>query len=465
MATPSQQPAIVPAASQDRADDEKTLRAEREYSEKKDLEAGRTRSLTDCGADSIKPQQSSQEVEFALEDDVPDGGLKAWTVVAGASLGTLATFGFVNAWGVFQAYYEQTLLKDTSPSTIAWIGSIQYALVFVPGLVTGRLFDKGMFRVPLAVSSVFLVAATFLVAQCKEYWQFLLCQGFAVGLGAGVIFGPLLGVVAHWFKRRKGLALGVVAVGSSLGGTLFPIAIRNLIQEVGFQWTMRIVGFILLATLTFTNLTLSRRLPPRDASGPFINLQAFRNPAYTFYCAAGFVTFLGLYTVLTYIDVSAAFVGLDPNFSFYLVSVANAGSIVGRLAGGILADKYGALNVMIPATFIAGILTYVWPFVTNKGGYVAVGLIYGISSGVFVSMLAAPLVEMGETHDVGLRLGMFFTVLAFGALCGPPISGAINEATDGFKAVGYYAGSAVLVSVVLLILVRQLVLRRLWGKT
>lgn len=55
-------------------------------------------------------------------------------------------------------------------------------------------------------------------------------------------------------------------------------------------------------------------------------------------------------------------------------------------------------------------------------------------------MLAAPLITMGETHDVGTRLGMFFTILALGALAGPPISGAINEQTGGFKAVGYYAG-------------------------
>lgn len=68
--------------------------------------------------------------------------------------------------------------------------------------------------------------------------------------------------------------------------------------------------------------------------------------------------------------------------------------------------------------------------------------IYRVSSGVFVSMLAAPLIIMGETHDVGLRLGMFFTILALGALAGPPISGAINQVTGGFKAVGYYAGTS-----------------------
>ena len=52
-------------------------------------------------------------------------------------------------------------------------------------------------------------------------------------LACGIIFGPTLGVVAHWFKKKKGIALGFVALGSSGGGTLFPIAARNLIQEVG----------------------------------------------------------------------------------------------------------------------------------------------------------------------------------------------------------------------------------------
>lgn len=64
--------------------------------------------------------------------------------------------------------------------------TLQYSLVFVPGLVTGRLFDMGVFRVPLTIASVFLVVATMLVAECKTYWQFLLCQGFAVGVRFGV---------------------------------------------------------------------------------------------------------------------------------------------------------------------------------------------------------------------------------------------------------------------------------------
>ena len=47
---------------------------------------------------------------------------------------------------------------------------------------------------------------------------------------------------------------------------------------------------------------------------------------------------------------------------------------------------------------------------------------------------------MGETGDIGRRTGMLTTILAFGALAGPPISGAINTSTGGFKMVGVYAG-------------------------
>lgn len=63
-----------------------------------------------------------------------------------------------------------------------------------------------------------------------------------------------------------------------------------------------------------------------------------------------------------------------------------------------------------------------------------------MASGFYAAMLAAPCINMGETQTVGLRVGMFFSILAIGGLIGPPISGAINHATGDFKAVGYYAG-------------------------
>lgn len=48
-----------------------------------------------------------------------------------------------------------------------------------------------------------------------------------------------------------------------------------------------------------------------------------------------------------------------------------------RLLRQILTVSTGAMNVITPSTFVAGVLTYVWPFLTNKSGYAAVGFLYG----------------------------------------------------------------------------------------
>ena len=55
----------------------------------------------------------------------------------------------------------------------------------------------------------------------------------ALQLGAGICFGATLPVVGHWFSKRRGLALGLTALGSSCGGTVYPIAARQLITRVG----------------------------------------------------------------------------------------------------------------------------------------------------------------------------------------------------------------------------------------
>ena len=144
--------------------------------------------------------------------------------------------------------------------------------------------------------------------------------------------------------------------------------------------------------------------------------------------------------VLIYIDLSATTIGISPEFSFYLVSIANAGSGLGRVASGFLSDKIGVLTVTAPLTLLCAIMTYVWPFATTKGSLIVIAIIYGFCSGAYVSLLPIPLVMMGDIRDAGRRSGIGMTVIAIGAIAGPPISGAISQSPDGFKAVGYYAG-------------------------
>jgi len=58
----------------------------------------------------------------------------------------------------------------------------QAALISFPALISGRLFDLGYFRSIVIFASINLVVCTFLIAECHEYWQLLLCQGFGIGV-------------------------------------------------------------------------------------------------------------------------------------------------------------------------------------------------------------------------------------------------------------------------------------------
>ncbi|KAG8892249.1 hypothetical protein FRC00_012400, partial [Tulasnella sp. 408] len=135
-----------------------------------------------------------------------------------------------------------------------WAVVAGYSLVLVPGLFAGRLFDLGFFHPMMVSASCLLVLATFLVAECHEFWQFMLAQGIATGAACGFIFGGALPAASHWFKKKRSTAFGVIATGTSYGGTVFPIITRNLIPHVGFPWTMRILGFIILGHLILANL-------------------------------------------------------------------------------------------------------------------------------------------------------------------------------------------------------------------
>lgn len=377
---------------------------------------------------------------------------------------TFSTFGFINSWGVFQAYYEENILLHTPPSTIAWIGSTQYAFTYLPSLVAGRLFDLGYFKVPFFAASCVLVVCTFLTAECTQFWQLFLTQGVGLGIGCGFAFSPAIVIVSHWFHKKRGLALSATTVGGALGSIVFPVMAQNLIPLIGFRWTVRVFGLILMAAMGTANIFLKRRLPPVNVRGGLFNLKAFRNKAYSTYCISGIVILLGLYTELTYISVSAVAIGVSKDFLFYIIAIANAASAFGRVSSGLLADKIGALNTMAVFTTVTGITTIAWPFAKDESQLITIAAIHGFSIGAYISLYSVPAVAMGKMEDAGRRVGMFMSLIGFGGIAGPPISGAIRTATGGFVDAGYYSGSCIIFGIVLLLVARYLHLRRLWGK-
>ncbi|KAF9441864.1 hypothetical protein P691DRAFT_682698, partial [Macrolepiota fuliginosa MF-IS2] len=56
------------------------------------------------------------------------------------------------------------------------------------------------------------------------------CQGIRAGLDGDMMYVPFLGIVAHYFVRST-LAMSIVTAGVSLGFTVSPVMIHNLLEK------------------------------------------------------------------------------------------------------------------------------------------------------------------------------------------------------------------------------------------
>lgn len=229
----------------------------------------------------------------------PDGGLQAWTQVACGFLVIFTTWGYVNAFGAFQNYYTGVL--PVSASAISWIGSVQIFLSLSLGVLTGRLLDAGFFYPTFIVGATIQVLGVFMMSISTKYWQLMLTQGILTGLGNGIFFTPTLAMITTYFEKRRGIAVGLVTTGNSLGGAIYPVIARQLLPQVGFGWTARVLGFINLACLLVALAFLKPRLPPRK-SGPLVDVSALKDPVFLAFTFAIFFAMWANYYTFYYVS-------------------------------------------------------------------------------------------------------------------------------------------------------------------
>lgn len=248
----------------------------REKTESRNTESGATNNQGILSALSHTISLSS----YIDPGPPPDGGLTAWTQAIVGHLVVFNTWGYINSFGVFQTYYVSEL--GFPPSNVSWIGSIQIFLLFFIGTFSGRATDYGLFRVTVIVGSLFHLLGIFMTSLATKYWQLVLAQGICGGLGNGLVFCPALAVLSTYFTKKRSVAIAIAASGSSTGGLIYPIIVQRLLPKIGFPWTVRIIGFIMLGLQAIYLTLMKTRLPPRK-SGPLVEWKAFKDPSYTLF--------------------------------------------------------------------------------------------------------------------------------------------------------------------------------------
>src|SRR3569833_3407096 len=193
-----------------------------------------------------------------------------------------------------------------------------------------------------------------------QYWQIFLAQGLCVGLGTGCLFLPSVAIAATYFTTKRALAIGIVAAGGSIGSVIYPIVFYRLQPLIGFSWATRVLAFIALGTLTVSIGVMRARLPPAEKSRDILDPSAFRSAAFSLYSIGLFLSFVGLYVPIIYIILCAQIhAHVDACLSFYLLSLLNGASTIDRIIPGILADRFGPLELTFVCTVAAAVFAYV----------------------------------------------------------------------------------------------------------
>jgi predicted MFS family arabinose efflux permease len=272
-----------------------------------------------------------------------------------------------------------------------------------------------------------------MTSLCTQYWQFFLAQGLLTGLGCGCQFTPTLSLVSTYFARNRSVALAIMASGSATGGLIYPTVARQLIPVLGFPWTVRIMGFMMLAVGSLYCSLLKTRLPPRKR-GPVFEWNAFREPPYSLYLIGLFLFCFGIFFAFYYISSFAVnVVGVSYPTSINLLMIMNGMGLVGRLIPGYIADAYlGPYNTLIPLCLITSLILYCWAAVDSVASLYAFATLYGFFSGGFQGLFPAVLSSLTkDMGKVGTRNGMGFGIVGLASLTGPPIAGALVQSHGG----------------------------------
>lgn len=359
----------------------------------------------------------------------PDGGRQAWLVVLGTSLAFFSSWGVLNAYGAFQAYYSTSLLKAASTSTITLIGSMQLFVIYGVGPLVGKITDAYGVAVVMPLGSCLIVLSLLLLSFCQQdqVYQVFLTHGVLFGLGSACVFTPSFACVGQHFSSRRSYALSIAGAAASLGGMLFPIILQQLITKIGFPWAVRTIALCTIPCLATSCLTVKTWLPPsRDLSlRSAVDFRGFRSLNYTLAAIGSFMVFLVIFIPFFFINTYGYAHGVRPEISGYLVTIINAFTIPARIIPGLLADSFGVLPVLVPSILMTGVLVLgMWTFSTGAAAIFTFACLYGLLSGSFTVLLPSYIAQIVPRESFGARLGSIYMAAAVANLIGPTVAGS-----------------------------------------
>ena len=374
-----------------------------------------------------------------------------WWVLA-ASVVSVALAAGLSFWSF--GLYIDPLEREFGWSR--WEISGGFSIALLVGALASPLIGRGIDRFGprrVVVLGAVLTAGSFLLlATTTELWQWFAYQSIAAVFRNMMFFIPFQTLVSRWFDRKRGLAVGILGTGFSMGGFIVVPILRAVIDAVQWQGSFVVSAIVTVAVVAPLALLLIRNQPSGkglqadgdtqpegEAPKPAVltgltDRQALRTPLFWVIAFALMVFFFGMFGWTAHAVPYYESVGYSKWWAAQLLAIAAGSGIITRLVFGYIADRISRIEVAAMALCACLTLSMVALLVTG-GSVVGVLIFLGFW---FVGSSGGPMIEplltartFGMAHFASI-LGALAIVSQSGQIVSPIIAGAIFDATGEY---------------------------------
>ena len=331
---------------------------------------------------------------------------------------------------------EEFSLERSEVSIIYAFNMLGFA---IGNFFMGKLVDRIGITRSLIVASI-LVGAGFILSAYSSSLVAIAIFHVGIGFGTATGFGPLIADISHWFSKRRGVAVALVASGNYFSGAMWPIILSALNIELEWRLTYLIFGFCCLFIVIPSALLLIAR--PSQSYLEDEEIKVTKVSSGDLMSSRMLLIFLGLAAISCCVAMSMPQIHIvalcvDLGFSLSagteILSFMLLGGVVSRIVSGLATDKFGAVNILLLGSILqcAGLFLYL-PSDGLVSLYV-VSLVFGLAQGGIVPSYAVIVRQYFSPREAASKVGLVMMATIVGMAFGGWLSGWIFDYTGSYK--------------------------------
>ena len=382
-------------------------------------------------------------------------------------------------WTLFVPSFQKTTGSILSEVqwTITILIVLQTWLAPMQGFLVERFGPKLLIGLGALMNGAGWIASSYI----QTIWGLYATYGLLCGIGTGIVYIGIIGLMVKWFPDRRGLATGVVAAGYGFGAILTTFPIDSMIKASGYQHTLVVfgavfgviglIGALMLRSPSEERMTGQATLATKEVGyAPIIML---RSPVFWLMFVMMSMMSTGGLMVITQFTSFAKSFGVTAQTTVVIFGMAFAAIPTAltfdRITNGLtrpffgwVSDHIGRENTMAVAFILEGIAIFLMLQYRSDPYLLVVlsGLVF-FGWGEIFSLFPSTLTDTFGTKYATTNYGFLYMAQGVGSILGAPIAAMIYEATGSWMPVfGLVIGMDVLTGLLALLVLKPL--REAW---